>query len=194
MDHTNVPARWLLGGAGALALGSFLPWAEVGPFSKNGIDGDGVLTLMLAVVVGIAAWPSIRTSIGRARSITTTIATALALIICLYDIADVSSTGNDVVQAQVGIGLWMAAAGALAVIVGVVIGTRREVVRFSAGATPSSATAATSGQAVNAPGNPSRWAPDPTGRHELRYWNGTEWTDHVSDGGVPGSDPPTPAP
>ncbi|MEQ6900538.1 AIM24 family protein [Nocardioides sp. YIM 152588] len=27
------------------------------------------------------------------------------------------------------------------------------------------------------------WHPDPTGRHELRYWDGTQWTDHVADGG-----------
>uniref|UniRef100_UPI001602614C DUF2510 domain-containing protein n=1 Tax=Nocardioides pelophilus TaxID=2172019 RepID=UPI001602614C len=28
------------------------------------------------------------------------------------------------------------------------------------------------------------WHPDPTGRHELRYWDGSQWTEHVSDGGV----------
>lgn len=33
------------------------------------------------------------------------------------------------------------------------------------------------------------WHPDPTGRHESRYWNGTAWTDHVADGGVTFSDP-----
>jgi hypothetical protein len=38
-------------------------------------------------------------------------------------------------------------------------------------------------------GGPARWAPDPTGRHELRYWNGSEWTDHVADGGVQATDP-----
>ncbi len=27
-----------------------------------------------------------------------------------------------------------------------------------------------------------RWAPDPSGRHELRWWDGTAWTSHVSDG------------
>jgi hypothetical protein len=33
------------------------------------------------------------------------------------------------------------------------------------------------------------WAPDPSGRHQLRYWDGATWTDHVSDGGVAGTDP-----
>ena len=28
------------------------------------------------------------------------------------------------------------------------------------------------------------WHPDPTGRHELRYWDGNQWTEHVSDAGV----------
>jgi hypothetical protein len=33
------------------------------------------------------------------------------------------------------------------------------------------------------------WSPDPSGRHQLRYWDGATWTDHVSDGGVAGTDP-----
>lgn len=33
------------------------------------------------------------------------------------------------------------------------------------------------------------WQPDPTGRHELRYWDGTRWTDHVSDRGTTATDP-----
>jgi hypothetical protein len=34
------------------------------------------------------------------------------------------------------------------------------------------------------------WLIDPSGRHEKRFWSGSEWTEHVSDGGVPGTDPP----
>jgi len=33
------------------------------------------------------------------------------------------------------------------------------------------------------------WQPDPTGRHELRYWDGTRWTHHVSDRGTTSTDP-----
>jgi hypothetical protein len=32
------------------------------------------------------------------------------------------------------------------------------------------------------------WRTDPTYRHELRYWNGVEWTEHVSDRGVQATD------
>jgi Protein of unknown function (DUF2510) len=47
-----------------------------------------------------------------------------------------------------------------------------------------------------APGGPSspvssvsQWAPDPYGRHQLRYWNGSRWTDHVSSNGISSLDP-----
>ncbi len=33
------------------------------------------------------------------------------------------------------------------------------------------------------------WLPDPTGKHELRYWNGDAWTEHVADDGVQATDP-----
>jgi hypothetical protein len=33
------------------------------------------------------------------------------------------------------------------------------------------------------------WLPDPTGRHERRWWDGTTWTADVSDAGVSGNDP-----
>jgi hypothetical protein len=34
------------------------------------------------------------------------------------------------------------------------------------------------------------WFTDPFVRHEQRYWSGTGWTEHVTDQGVPGIDPP----
>ncbi len=39
---------------------------------------------------------------------------------------------------------------------------------------------------------PAGWHPDPQGRHEMRYWDGAKWTDHVSDAGVTAKDPVTP--
>jgi hypothetical protein len=35
----------------------------------------------------------------------------------------------------------------------------------------------------------ANWYADPTGKHQLRYWSGTDWTDHVSDNGVQATDP-----
>lgn len=33
------------------------------------------------------------------------------------------------------------------------------------------------------------WEPDPTGRHQYRWWDGQAWTDHVADGGRADIDP-----
>ncbi len=33
------------------------------------------------------------------------------------------------------------------------------------------------------------WYPDPSGRHELRFWDGSAWSAHVSDHGTVGNDP-----
>jgi hypothetical protein len=35
----------------------------------------------------------------------------------------------------------------------------------------------------------SGWFADPLGRHELRYWDGATWTEHVADAGAPAIDP-----
>jgi uncharacterized RDD family membrane protein YckC len=44
------------------------------------------------------------------------------------------------------------------------------------------------------PNNPPRWAADPTGRHQYRYWDGSGWTDQVSDNGSVSTDPPVASP
>ena len=36
---------------------------------------------------------------------------------------------------------------------------------------------------------PAQWAADPTGRYELRYWDGSRWTEHVSRAGQQYTDP-----
>lgn len=43
---------------------------------------------------------------------------------------------------------------------------------------------------LSAPSVPTgAWQPDPSGRHELRWWDGGRWTENVSDGGRPAVDP-----
>src|SRR6476646_3119969 len=40
---------------------------------------------------------------------------------------------------------------------------------------------------------PAGWQPDPTGRHQYRYWSGSAWTDNVSDSGATSVDPYSPS-
>lgn len=44
-------------------------------------------------------------------------------------------------------------------------------------------------QDAAAAANPPAWHPDPTRRHELRWWDGQAWSGSVSDGGVVTTDP-----
>ncbi len=37
---------------------------------------------------------------------------------------------------------------------------------------------------------PAGWYADPSGRFELRYWDGSQWTEHVARGGQQYTDPP----
>ncbi|HUC36123.1 MAG TPA: DUF2510 domain-containing protein [Acidimicrobiales bacterium] len=46
------------------------------------------------------------------------------------------------------------------------------------------------GPAAAAGEAPPSWQPDPSRRHEFRYWDGTRWTEHVSDAGQQATDPP----
>ena len=56
------------------AIGSFLPWASVGPFTVNGTSGDGVITLVIAAVAAVFAF---RLPKGRgARMVTLMLLTA----------------------------------------------------------------------------------------------------------------------
>jgi uncharacterized protein YxjI len=38
--------------------------------------------------------------------------------------------------------------------------------------------------------HPANWYPDPWGRHEHRYYDGANWTEHIADHGRQGVDPP----
>jgi hypothetical protein len=51
----------------------------------------------------------------------------------------------------------------------------------SSGASQSASSTATA---------PAGWYADPSGRYELRYWDGTQWTEHVSRAGQQYTDPP----
>jgi hypothetical protein len=56
-------------------------------------------------------------------------------------------------------------------------------------ATPA-ATAPTSPATPATPAVPAGWYHDPAGRYELRYWDGSAWTEHVSRNGQQYTDPP----
>jgi len=64
---------------------------------------------------------------------------------------------------------------------------------YAVASTAAPAEAAPAGDAQpSQPLPPADWYADPSGRFEMRYWNGTDWTEHVSRKGKQFIDPPVP--
>lgn len=124
------PVRVLIfGGAAVLAAGSLLPWVKVSvgflTVTKNGTDGDGVLTLILAGLVALLFW-LVKPHITAA--VLVLILGGLGGIIAVYDIIDLSNrahsllVSSNLVSASIGIGLILAGLASLVIVVGAIIG------------------------------------------------------------------------
>jgi hypothetical protein len=110
-----------LAGAGIalLVIGAFGPWAKVLSTSVNGLDGDGVLTLGLAVVAAVFVGLAY-TKRAAPNKIALGVCGALALLISIIDIADVSG------DISVGWGLWLTLIGSLVLIAAAVMAHMRK--------------------------------------------------------------------
>lgn len=120
------PASGLIvGGSLGVVIGAFLPWATVGPFSKAGTDGDGVITLILGLACaafGVAALSRAR----RGYAVTALVAAVLAVVVAIIDIGDVSSVAEGPlgIEAEVGVGLVLTLVAGLVAVAGCVVAIR----------------------------------------------------------------------
>jgi len=110
---------WLaLAGAGIVVIGSLMPWVTVttafGTVSRNGIDGDGKITALTALVFaaafyfGTKAWHNVLAGV---LAVATAIV-GIANVIDIYDninSADLEGLGH----ASLGVGMWVVLAGTL---------------------------------------------------------------------------------
>jgi len=126
----NVPAIVALGAAGVVVVGSLMPWATAktvfGDISINGTDGDGVLTLILALVVGAIA---VALLVGKRPRlwayVVLLIAALLTAFIAVYDLVDISrAVGNEYAHVSTGAGVWLVAIASLVLVAGGVQLTR----------------------------------------------------------------------
>lgn len=92
--------RIVLAGSAGIFVGAFLPWATVGPFTVAGTSGDGMITLVLAALIGWLTW------VRRTRGL------ALALLIVTglvagYDLANIGRVAahDSLFSVQIGGGL-----------------------------------------------------------------------------------------
>jgi hypothetical protein len=143
IDSTARMLGWIIAGTGLLvAIAAFLTWGTIdafgGSFDINGVTGsdvpgddetkDGVLTLILAIpVVGFAVVRGIG-HLSLTAAIIGTVAGALIVLIAIVDMADITSTGDDLpgggagIDASIGIGLWLTLVGGLAMALVSIVG------------------------------------------------------------------------
>lgn len=109
----DVFVKVALGAAVATGVGSALPWATVsapfiGTVSKNGLDGDGVITLVAAVIAGaliVSSW----SGGNRGRWIGVGVLGLAITGIGIIDAADIKEQfrGEEMIYAAPGIGLYL---------------------------------------------------------------------------------------
>jgi hypothetical protein len=196
-----------------LVLGALLPWATVstvfGSMSASGTDGDGVITLLCGIAIGVmfGLWK-------RPAVIVAAVLAGIALLVGIIDLVDIGRTSADFggfVDASPGIGLFLTVLASIAALVLGVVGQAavgNAPVTFQVpawgvappgGATlypqagPAAAANPQTGPAVAAypqappaapvtpapQAAPAGWQPDPYHQAQWRYWDGTTWTEHV---------------
>lgn len=100
-----------LSAAGAVAVGSLLPWIEVtaplvGQVSVAGTEGDGVLTLLVGGAAG-----AVTLARRKAGDILAALAFLVVLLIGVYDMTTITDSidaiNREGAHATVGMGLWV---------------------------------------------------------------------------------------
>ena len=118
-------ATWVvLAGCALVAVGSFLPWVKItvlfGTLSKDGIEGDGKLTLALAVLTAAVAWWGVKKI--------PTLACGLVLVaVAVFEFADAANrfararAVSGLVHPSYGAGLYLVLLGSITICVGAVL-------------------------------------------------------------------------
>ncbi len=102
----------------AAALGSTMPWATAGLFSKAGTDGDGMLTLLAAIVAGGVAGIAVGAVGARVVAAVLGMLAGIGIAaVAAYDFLDVSNT--EIIEP--GSGLIVTGLGGVALVVGAIV-------------------------------------------------------------------------
>ena len=111
-------------GAGAAILGSLLPWATLthvfGSASLSGIEGDGLITLVLGGVLLVGA--ILQLTNETSRYVWTEVVAAVTVLVAVFALVNMLSNIGDAdsefARASVGPGLYLVVAGAGMALVG----------------------------------------------------------------------------
>jgi hypothetical protein len=104
----------MAGAAGVVALSAFLPWVSFLGYSRAGIDGDGSITLIVAIVGLLLAWRSWLGWVGQL------IAAGIVAAVAIYDI---NQAGN-----LAAIGLYLTFLAGIVWVVAAVVSRKTTIV------------------------------------------------------------------
>jgi hypothetical protein len=99
LKRLTVPQRLSLGAAGVVFIAAFLPWVSIFSVSKLGIEGDGVITLILSLagaavlLLTSGVFGSAEKTPGKAVNITLIVLAALVTLIALVDMNGFAAIG-----------------------------------------------------------------------------------------------------
>lgn len=103
-----------------MVVGSFMPWITLGPLSKAGTSGDGVITVVLGALVAIIALVALtKPPLPRRLAMPAMFLSLISAVVAIIDSADVSNNG---VGASIGSGLILCLVGSLVATAGAIVG------------------------------------------------------------------------
>jgi hypothetical protein len=110
----------------AVVIGAFMPWVTLGLLHASGTDGDGVITLILAILAGVLILVTAN-NVRPGLAFVVIIFGVLVTAVAGYDMANIQdkihSSGNAFVSsASVGSGLYVTLLGGIGLAVGGVLG------------------------------------------------------------------------
>ncbi|MDJ0361853.1 hypothetical protein [Rhodococcus sp. H29-C3] len=107
----------------AIVVGSLGPWATIFAFTKNGMEGDGAVTIFLG---GLAALISFAVLLRNGRPMVgdrfvNPVIALVVVVVAFYDVGNIGSVESDfmgtTISPSVGWGLWLMLVGALVLLV-----------------------------------------------------------------------------
>lgn len=124
-DPASPAFRVIVGGAVATLIGAGGPWVTSGLFSKAGIEGDGVITLAIAAIVGLMAFLATRRP-NKWLAPAAIVGGALILVVGIIDILDIRDSASPDglfggIDVSVGWGLYLTVIAGVILIAGGVL-------------------------------------------------------------------------
>lgn len=146
-DADRLLTYLVLGGAAALVFGSFLPWVEasaplVGTIKRSEVGGgDGLITIVSGAAAAFVGLDLYRTGRRSALLKWLPIPGLVAAVIVVIDFFDIQNrideaNQSDLVVASYGSGLYLVAAGTIAVLLGAYLLMRRRLEEARGSAPP----------------------------------------------------------